>query len=130
VRLYGETTTAMLDELRHCGEMTRFELEKVTGINKTNITPTVSRMKRRTPRTGKQIHITRWVQDAEGGRRYPRAVYAIGDCDDASKPKPNKKENKRRYESKRRVMFSTNSVFNLGLTRDQVRAQIKGLQWQ
>lgn len=129
LRQYGESSTAVLEALRQCGEMTRAELDVATGIDKSQLSPIVSRMNKNAPRVGKQIYITRWVYDAEGGRRYPRAVYAIGAGIDAPKPKANPKANKQRYEAKRRTMFSTNSVFNLGLTRDQVRAQTKGMQW-
>jgi hypothetical protein len=129
MRQYGESTTAVLNALRQCGPMTRVELDAATGISKSQLSPTVSRMNKNTPKVGKQIFIVDWVYDAEGGRRYPRAVYAIGNGEDARKPKANVKANKKRYEAKRRTMFSTNSVFNLGLTRDQVRAQTKGMQW-
>lgn len=112
--------------LEQYGNQSRAELEMTAGIPKDLISAIVSRMNKRCPRAGKQIHITHYVYDAEGARRYPRAVYALGDGVDAKKPKASHKENRRRYEAKKKNMYRMNSVFNMGKSRDQIRAEMRG----
>jgi DNA-binding Lrp family transcriptional regulator len=120
---YGETTKAILKGLAELGPMTRSEIQQSVGVDKESIAAIVSRLHKDTPRVGKQIYITGWVYDAEGQRRYPRAIYALGSKPDAKKPKASALENRRRYDRKRHAMFSMNSVFNLGKSRDTLRAE-------
>ena len=41
------------------------------------------------PKLGKRVYICKWVYDDDVGRMgYPRAVYALGSKDNATKPKP------------------------------------------
>ena len=124
-KLYGVRTQAILMALEQYGNQSRAELEVTAGIKKELIAAIVSRMNKRTPRTGKQIHIANYVYDAEGARRYPRAVYALGDGVDAKKPKASHLENRRRYDAKKNSMYRMNSVFNMGKSRDQIRAEMK-----
>jgi len=122
---YGESAKAILIALKEFGPMTRAELELIVNVKHDCISPIVSRLHKETPRLGKQISIVGYVYDAEGGRRYPRAIYALGDQQDAKKPKSSYKENRRRYDAKKKVMFSMNSVFNLAKTRDQIRQELR-----
>ena len=127
-KMYGVRSRAVLMALEQYGPQSRAELEVSANIPKDLIAAVVSRLNRATPRMGKQIHIVRYVYDAEGLKRYPRAVYAIGSGVDAKKPAPPRKENKRRYAEKRKGWYSMNSVFNLGKTRDQLRAERRAMQ--
>jgi len=124
-KLYGVRSRAILMALEQYGNQSRAELEQSAGIRKDLISAIVSRLNKRGARIGKQIHIVSYVYDAEGARRYPRAVYAIGDGEDAKKPKASPKENRRRYDAKRVGLYRMNSVFNLGKSRDQIRAERK-----
>lgn len=124
-KLYGARTQAIRMALEQYGPQSRAELEISAGIPKSMISAIVSRMHKNTPRTGKQIYIVRYVYDAESARRYPRAVYALGAGNDATKPKPSHLENRRRYDAKRKGWYGMNSVFNLGKSRDQLRAERK-----
>jgi len=124
---YGTLTKLILDALKAYGPMTQAEICAAVGMSKERLGNVVSRLHYNAPKAGKQIHIIKYVFDAEGMRRYPRAVYAYGFGIDALKPRPDKKAIKQRYESKRRKMFSMNSVFNMAKTRDQVRAELKGI---
>jgi len=124
---YGVKSNAILMALEQYGAQSRAELEVTAGIDKNLISAIVSRLNKRTPRSGKQIHVTSYVFDAEGARRYPRAVYTVGDGVDVRKPKTSPLENRRRYEAKKKGMYRMNSVFNLGKTRDQVRAELRGV---
>lgn len=123
----GELSKLILDALKAFGPMTQAEICMSVGMTKERLGNIVSRLNYDAPKVGKQIHVVKYVYDAEGMRRYPRAVYAIGFGIDALKPKSDKKAIKRRYEEKRRRMFSMNSVFNMAKTRDQVRAELKGI---
>ena len=123
--MYGVRSRAILMALEQYGPQSRAELEVTANIPKDLISAIVSRLNRKTPRMGKQIHIVSYVYDAEGARRYPRAVYALGNGVDAKKPVANKKENKRRYAAKQKGFYKMNSVFNLGKSRDQIRAERK-----
>lgn len=124
-KLYGARTQAIRMALEQYGSQSRAELEITAGVPKQIIAAILSRMHKETPRIGKQIYICRYVYDAEGARRYPRAVYALGAANDAPKPQPSTKENKRRYDAKRIGHYRMNSVFNLGKSRDQIRAERK-----
>lgn len=112
----------MLDEE---GPMTRAEICLRLGRRKDEIAAVVTRLNKRTPVSGKRIYIKEYVYDMEGERRYPRAVYAIGPLKDAPKPKSDPKETKRRYWARSQLKLRANSVFNLGLTRSQLRANKK-----
>ena len=105
-------------EMLEDGPMTRAEICLNLGREKDVIASIVSRLARDTVKAGKRIHIKSYVWDMEGEKRYPRAVYALGDGKDAPKPKPDTKANKSRYWAKHRTKRTCNSVFNLALTRD------------
>ena len=121
----GEIVALILKALKDYGPMTRVELEGVVGVAKDQLSPIVSRMNKFTFKCGKRIHIKAWSYDAEGERRYPRAIYALGDGVDATKPKEARIEIRRRYDARRKLKYTTNSVFNLGKTRDQIRAELR-----
>lgn len=100
-------------------ELTASELAVELGVSRYDAHAVLSRMAKRTKAGLKRIHIRRWIFDHEGARRYPRAVFAVGDREDAEKPRSRPKDIKRRYESKRKLKI--NSVFMLGMTREQRR---------
>ena len=112
----------MLDEE---GPMTRAEICKRLGRAKDEIAAVVSRLNKRSPVAGKRIYVKEYVYDMEGERTYPRALYALGGGKDAPKPKPDHKEVKRRYWARSQLKLKANSVFNLGLSRAQLRAMRK-----
>ena len=123
----GEIVALILKALADYGPMTRVEMEAAIKVHKDQLSPIVSRMNKRTPKKGKRIHIEAWTYDAEGGRRYPRAIYTLGDAPDATKPKEPRIEIRRRYDARRSRKYTTNSVFNLGKTRDQIRAELRAV---
>ena len=124
---YGDSAKAILEALTDLGPMTRTELERIVHeeVKSKCISPIISRLHKTTPRMGKQIYIQGYVYDAEGGRRYPRAIYALGALPDAPKPKASHKENRRRYDAKKKAMFSKNSVFHLAKTHEQIRHELR-----
>ena len=101
--------------------MTRSELDQAMGnVCYRVIAATLTHLKKRNPRMGKQIHISSYAYDDEVRRYYPRAVYALGDKPDAKKPESNPKLSKQKYLAKVYGKYRLNNVFNLGLSRDAI----------
>ena len=68
----------------------------------------------------KLIYISGWRRDEESARLYPRALYSVGQEENAKKPgKLKKTTTNRRHNHKRRSMVT--SVFDLGKPRDERR---------
>jgi hypothetical protein len=115
---HGQTVQAIMDLLAELGPMTRAEIgQHLKAADTRDISPVMARMILATPRRPKRLYILGYTDDAEGQRRYPRAIYAIGDKPDAVKPKPDPKANRRRYDAKKRAIGTANFVFNLALPR-------------
>lgn len=93
--------------------MTGAELVTYLKQSKHRVTASTTRLRQSWPNVGKRIHITTYVFDHEGQRRYPRPVFALGDYPDAQRPKPDRKATRRRYDEKRKAMVTNNFVFNL-----------------
>ena len=91
------------------------------------VSAVISRMTKPTKTMPKRLYICGWIEDAEGERRYPRAVYDLGDRPDAKrKPLETLAEKRRRWNRYRQARATMNSVFNLGLTRRQFEAIRRG----
>lgn len=115
----------VLEQLSTAGPMTRSEIEEALGLTKNTSGSVMSRMSRASSKMPKRIYVKGYVYDHPGDRRYPRAIYALGDLPDAKKPKPKVKENRKRYDNKIRKLYQSNSVFNLGRTVRQIREMRK-----
>ena len=111
--------------LAQFGPMTRSEIETNLKEPKRYVSPALSRLIKNVPTFGRRVYIVDYVYDSEVGRRYPRARYAIGNAENAPKPKPDKKAISRRYEQSRLAKFRNNSVFNLGKSRDKIREELR-----
>ena len=124
MRPYGQLADLMINALSEFGPMTSYEIGQSLGMTKSEISGVLSRLHRGGPRVARRVYITHYVYDAESSRRYPRAVYKLGDMDDAPKPKRDVKANRRRYEAK--VSKQVNSVWMLGMSRDKRREKGMG----
>lgn len=122
---WGELGQQIMNLLDEIGPMSRSELGVHLGRDKREISSVVSRMSLDTPRAGRRIYICDYVYDMEGERRYPRAVYAIGNKPHKVKPKRDHLAVKRRYWARRKAKLTANSVFHLGMTRRDMDAYIK-----
>lgn len=105
-------TTAAIVEF---GEITAMELAEYLGITRYDAHAVLNRMNKRTKAGLKRIHIVRYIDDHDGARTYPRAVFAMGDKPDAKKPKADQLAVKRRYYARLKSRTTMNSVFNLGM---------------
>lgn len=97
------------------GEITAMELAEHLGIGRYDAHAVLSRMNKRTKAGLKRIHIVRYIDDHDGARRYPRAVYTMGDKPDAKRPKADQLRVKREYYARVKSRTTMNSVFNLGM---------------
>lgn len=127
MRGWGSTTDRILHLLAEYDELTRAEICEHLSMDRQYVSAIVSRLNRKTPTLPKRIYIVRYVHDAIGSRRYPRAVYALGDKPDARKPKSDVRAIKRRYEANLKRRLSGSSVFNLAMSRQQIHAMRKEL---
>lgn len=121
-RAWGATVADILAVLNELGEATPVEIAESLGLDRMQISSIMTRLRKPGPVSPKRIYVVRYIHDHDGARRYPRPVYAIGDLEDAKRPKPDVKANKRRYTQGLRKRMTTNSVFNLGLTRREYTA--------
>lgn len=110
----------LLTALHDFGPMTSVEWCKAAGTSTTKSGRLITSLTHALVRIPKRVYIIRYIFDCEGLRRYPRAVYAIGDKNDAAKPVSSCAENTKRWrESKKRRV---NSVWSLGLN---VKARLR-----
>ena len=105
-------TTAAIVEF---GEITAMELAEHLDITRYDAHAVLNRMNKRTKAGLKRIYVVRYIDDHDGARTYPRAVFAIGDKPDAKKPKADQLAVKRRYYARLKSRTTMNSVFNLGM---------------
>ena len=109
----GAVVKSMLAALEEVGPMTACELCEYIGTTHSKSARVLSGLTRASVRRPKRVHIKSYVFDAEGARRYPRAVYAIGDLPDTKKPKSSDSTNAKRWREKKKVRV--NSVWALAL---------------
>ena len=103
----------MLRALAEIGPMTTIELCQHIGTTKDKSGSIMGRLMKPSPLKPKRVYIFGWTHDAEGARRYPRPIYAIGDKKDKPMPAKSHNENQRRYRKK--ISQRVNSVFQLGI---------------
>lgn len=109
------------EALHEFGKITAQEFADYADIGRYDAHAALSKMNKRTKDGVKRIYIADWVYNHDDARRYPRAVFMIGDKSDKKKPKPDVAENRRRYEQGKNRMHRMNSVFNMALPRDKIR---------
>ena len=116
-----------LEAFAEFGRLTAQEFADYADIGRYDAHAVLNRMNKRTKAGEKRIYVADWTYSHDDARRYPRAVFMLGDKPDKPKPKPNVRLNRQRSEHKRNKTFRMNSVFNMGLNRDAVRQVRKQL---
>ena len=109
------------------GKLTAQEFADYADIGRYDAHAVLNRMNKRTKAGEKRIYVADWTYAHDDARRYPRAVFMLGDKRDKPKPEPNLRENRRRSESKRNTLFRMNSVFNMATPRDVIREKRRNL---
>jgi hypothetical protein len=123
----GAYVIKALEAFAEFKRITAQEFADYADIGRYDAHAVLNRMKRRTKAGEKRIYVADWTYEHDDARRYPRAVFMLGDKEDKPKPKPNVRLNRQRSEHKRNKTFRMNSVFNMGLNRDAVRQVRKQL---
>jgi hypothetical protein len=114
---YGQIVNEVIEVLFEQGPMTRAELCQALNKHATKLSAVIHRMRKESAEKTKRIYISGWVYDAEGKRRYPRAVYSLGNKPCVGKPPKNQKAVRRKSDVRIRALMTMNSVFNMGMTR-------------
>lgn len=116
---YGSTVARILHALEAYGPMTRSEICFHIGMDRMNCSAVVTRLAKGGPKIPQRIYISGYTYDSEYGRRYPRAIYAVGNLPDAKKPnrQATRRENRRRNDKRRAAHNTMNFVFNLSKPR-------------
>jgi len=117
----GVLVTKAWEALHEFGKITAQEFADYADIGRYDAHAVLNRMAKRTKDGLKRLHVADWTHEHDDARRYPRAIFMIGDLPDKPKPKPNVRENRRRSEAKRNKTLRMSSVFNMALTRDKIR---------
>lgn len=117
---WGHLPERVLDALYAYGPMTGREVAQMLNLPNDLVNKTLRRMrepsKRQKPLGVRRVHISAWVTDAEGERKYPRPVYTLGHGPNKPQPKgASRNEIVRTYARKKRNMRRMNFVFNLGV---------------
>jgi DNA-binding MarR family transcriptional regulator len=117
---WGVNVLRVEDALAKEGPMTGAQLARHLGLKRENLAQTISRMSKKGRKEPKRLYIIRWTHEDEGARRFVRAVYALGDKKDATRPKYDLAAlaaTRRRYYHKRKKLITGNTVFNLAIPK-------------
>ena len=116
----GDWVRQILQVLADFGPMTRGQVCRELGSTVHVAGRVLHRLAKPSRRHPKRVHISGWVRDDDVGRKYLRAVYALGDKPDAPKPRIDVNKEKWWSQRDRVARRRTASVFNLGLTSRQL----------
>jgi len=118
MRKYGTLVQQIEQTLSDLGSMTGAEICQELGVTKSDLSSIISRMRKASKTLPKRLYVSGYTFEHEThDKRYPRAIYALGDLPDKPKPKSNRRETVKRYNTNKRKRLTGNSVFNLGLPR-------------
>lgn len=111
---WGSLTDRILLLLGELGPMTLAQLQCEVGSSTKSLSKTLRALSRQSKRFSKRVYVSSWVYEADGQRRYPRAVYAIGSKPCKPRPVADKNAVKRRYWENRKARLTSASIFRLG----------------
>jgi len=117
----GAYVIKALEALEEFKRLTAQEFADYADLGRYDAHAVLNRMKRRTKAGVKRIHIAAWTYEHDDARRYPRAVFMLGDKEDKQRPKPNVRLNRQRSEHKAIKAIRMTSVFNMALPREKIR---------
>jgi hypothetical protein len=113
-RAWGTTTAAIERALQDGVRMGSAEIAREIGLPRDRVASCISRMARPGRSMPRRLYIAEWaLDDGPGARRYPRALYALGDKPNARRPRPETgTETARRYRQRNHGQVA--SVWDLG----------------
>lgn len=121
--IHGELTAMILSTLADDGPQTLQDLATQLGLPALQIGAVMHRLRQATPQREKRVHILRWEYEQIGQKRYPRALYALGDGQCRKKPKPISLDPQYQRKWRERVKASRRfvaSVFELANVDDLI----------
>lgn len=98
----------VLDALREFGPMTTRDLAAHLGV----AIQTVNRALKVLRATPRRVRIHSWAREADGSRKYLRAVHATGSKPDAPRP-PARKVTGAEHRATKNARFKNSSIFRL-----------------
>lgn len=107
------------------GRITASEFADYADISRYDAHAVLYRLNKRMRNGVKRIHIAAWVDSHDDARRYLRAQYELGDKPDKARPQAKVSVVRDRYHKSVMTRFRMNNVFNMALTREQVRENLK-----
>lgn len=117
----GPIVRGILAVLETDGPMTRSELVQALGLPRSVVSSVLSRLHCQQKTVPKRVYITHYQLDSEaGGRKYPRAAYALGDKPDAKKVRATRAQVSAHYREN--LKHRVTSVFDLAIP-SRVRAR-------
>jgi hypothetical protein len=121
---WGVLAERILSTIAELGPMTRAELCAHLAHDATSVSSVIVRLRKQTPQRPQRLYISGWVYDQEGARQYPRAQFSLGaEPDKEHRRRVSIKQMHRDKQAQILTRLRTASVFNLGMTREQLRAQ-------
>jgi hypothetical protein len=126
---WGMLAERVLTAIAELGPMTRAELCQHLSHDAASVSSVLARLRKETPQRPQRVYVSGWVYDHEGMREYPRAQFSLG----AEPDKPlRRRMTKREVHSTRQAIYAarlkTSSVFNLGMTREQLTQRSKQIR--
>ena len=106
---------SILKALADHGPTSAADLYEILSIGARFMSKTLFQMGRKSPKFPRQVYVQDWAYDTNEGtaRRYPRAVYALGDKRNANKPnRQSALVGNQRYRDRNKGQV--NSIFNMG----------------
>lgn len=119
---WGVLATLITTTIQELGPMTKAEICEHIDWDSESVSSVIARLRRPTKLLPQRLHISGWVTDHEGRRAYPRAQYALGAGVDAKRRKTPGRA-RADWQAMALTRMKMSSVFHMGLTRDQLRAQ-------
>lgn len=123
----GPIVLGILSVLDADGPMTRSELVQALRMPRAVVSSVLSRLHCQQKTVPKRVHIAHYQFDSDaGGRKYPRAAYALGDKPDAKKIRTPRAEVAAHYRDNRKHRLT--SVFDLAIPQRDRVARTKPLR--
>ena len=112
-KAWGQLTDWVLSTLEELGPMTSGDLRDAYGepVSTQVMSALLHRLNHARKTVPRRIYIRNWVFDSEGERSYWRAVYAIGNKSNATKPPADPAAANRRFRARRKAQATSANIF-------------------
>jgi hypothetical protein len=126
---WGVLAERVLTAIAELGPMTRAELCQHLSHDAASLSSVIARLRKETPLRAQRLYVSGWVYDHEGMREYPRAQFSLGaEPDKPLRRRMTKREIHSSLQATYHTRMKTASVFNLGMTRNQLTQRAKQIR--